>query len=276
VALLVNGEPVTDDAIAHQLRLLHASLQQNPGGNADPRLYAVAEENALLQVLLRRAAASHFPEVSEEDIAAEVARRRGTPQSTTCSPSERAAIIRALQIDRLFDEVTRPVPRPAAREVEAVYKAQRERFRMPETLHVRHIIANLDGTRDEAAALAILADARQALEAGEPFARVADRFSDCAGVGGDLGWIARGEMVEEFDAVVFAMRPGAVSEIFRTIFGLHLATVVARKAEHQIPFSEVRSQIARQLQEERRQEAMLTYLRGLAARSEVRRTGVPS
>jgi hypothetical protein len=36
----------------------------------------------------------------------------------------------------------------------------------------------------------------------------------------------------------------------------------------------MRSQISRRLHDERRQEAVLHYLRGLAARSEVRRTGV--
>ncbi|SEF61161.1 Parvulin-like peptidyl-prolyl isomerase [Bryocella elongata] len=274
--LIVNGEPVSDEAIAHQLRLLQQTLLPEASLSAadDPRIFAIAEENAVLQVLLRQAAARRHPDISPDDIAAELARRRGTPQSVTCSHSERDAIIRALQIERLMDEIVRTVPRPPAKEVEASYIAQRERFREPETLQVRHIIANVDGVRDEALALATITEAREALDAGEAFHKVADRFSDCAGVGGDLGWIARGEMVEEFDDVVFALKPGTVSETFRTVFGFHIATVLARRAPRQLGLSEVRAQIARELHDDRKQAAVLTYLRGLAAQSEIRRTGV--
>ena len=274
--LIVNGEPVTDDAIAHQLRLLQETLPpgETTSATIDPHLFAVAEENAVLQVLLRQAAVARFPEISDADVAAEVARRRGTPQSTNCSPSERAAILRALQIERLVDELVRGVPRPPAKEVEAAYNAQRERFRQPEMLHVRHILANVDEGRDEPAALAILAEARTALEAGEPFPRVADRFSDCPGVGGDLDWIARGEMVDEFDEVVFAMRPGTISPTFRTVFGFHIATVLARRSARQLGLSEVRAQIARELHDDRKQAAVLAYLRDLAARSQIHRAGV--
>lgn len=271
MSLTVNGEAVTDDAVAQQLERLRESL--DPVARLDPRLHAVAEENAVLQVVLRQAASAQFPSVSEDAIAAEVARRRGTPQSTTCSPSERAGIVRALQVEQFVGVVTRQVPRPSPREAEAIYKSQRERFRMPETVHVRHIIANLDGRRDEPAALALITEARSALDAGEAFPRVADRLSDCGGVGGELGWIARGEMVEEFDEVVFGLRIGAVSDVFRTPLGFHIAAVVARRAAHQLPFAEVRPDILRQLHEERRQHALLNHLRGLAARADIRRTG---
>lgn len=276
--LVVNGESVTDEAIAHQLRLLQASGPEagSSSWQADTRLPAIAEENAVLQVLLRQAAAARNPDISEGEIVAEVSRRRGTPQSTTCSPSERAEIIRSLQVRQLLDELTRSVPRPPAKEVEASYKAQRERFLQPEMLQVRHIIANIDGARDEATAREIIDNARAALDAGEPFHRVADRFSDCGGVGGDLGWIARGEMVDDFDEVVFGLRPGTISATFRTVFGFHIATVVARRAARQLGLSEVRAQIARELQDDRRQAAVLAYLRDLAARSDIRRTGAPA
>jgi peptidyl-prolyl cis-trans isomerase C len=275
--LTVNGEPIPEEQVAHQLRLLQSSLGV-PGEQPlpdDSRLYALAEENAVLQVLLHQAAHAGSPTIPEEDVARELARRRGTPQSTHCSPGERAEIVRSLQLERLLHEVTRNVPRPRTAEVEAAYRAQRDRFRRGESARVRHIVANLDGMRDENGARELLLAARTALDAGEPFAGVAERFSDCKGVGGDLGWIERGEMVLEFDEVVFALRPGAVSDIFPTVFGLHIATVIERRAPRVQPLSEVRGVLAQELLQDRRQTRVLEYLRGLAAQSDIRRTGEP-
>ncbi|TAE46952.1 MAG: hypothetical protein EAZ89_19020 [Bacteroidetes bacterium] len=48
---------------------------------------------------------------------------------------------------------------------------------------------------------------------------------------GDLGWFGRGMMVSEFEEIVFQMRPGDVSEPFRTEFGYHIVKLLERKGE---------------------------------------------
>jgi hypothetical protein len=40
---------------------------------------------------------------------------------------------------------------------------------------------------------------------------------------GSLGVIKRGQMVPEFDSVAFALAPGAISDVFETAFGYHVA-----------------------------------------------------
>jgi parvulin-like peptidyl-prolyl isomerase len=83
--------------------------------------------------------------------------------------------------------------------------------------------------------------------AGESFADVAADCSDCPENNGDLGWLPRGVMVEEFDNAVFACPVGTVTPVFQTVFGYHFAIVYARKAAGIRPFNEVRAQIQQTL-----------------------------
>ncbi|MEP6832864.1 MAG: peptidylprolyl isomerase [Gemmatimonas sp.] len=61
----------------------------------------------------------------------------------------------------------------------------------------------------------------------EDFENLAKRWSQdgSAPLGGDLGWNRRGDMVAEFDRVMFALNPGAISPVVETQYGYHLIRV---------------------------------------------------
>jgi peptidyl-prolyl cis-trans isomerase C len=68
------------------------------------------------------------------------------------------------------------------------------------------------------------------IEAGADFARIALNHSSCPSrmQGGDLGAFAQGQMVKEFDAVVFSGELNKVLGPVRTMFGYHLIEVTKR------------------------------------------------
>ena len=272
MALLVNGELVTNAEIEQQRALLMQSLSGvvpiTPETSA--RLEQLAQENAVCRTLLYQQASRSEIRIAPADLDTELARRRGTTQSTACSPGERSHLERELQVERFIEQVTRGTPRPSKREIEAEYGRTSSRFQMPERVHVQHIVRNVDEFSSEDKAMNIMLLALQELGKGVSFAGVADRYSDCAGFGGELGWITRGEMVDEFEEVVFRMRAGEVSRVFRTVFGFHIARVVERSDARMPSFSEVRPTLAREMYEERRQTVLMNFLRGLAARSDIR------
>lgn len=71
---------------------------------------------------------------------------------------------------------------------------------------------------------------KQKIESGEDFAEVAKQFSSCpsGAQGGDLGEFGPGQMVKEFDEVVFSGEPNVVHGPVQTQFGFHLVEVTSR------------------------------------------------
>ena len=68
------------------------------------------------------------------------------------------------------------------------------------------------------------------IEAGADFAALAKEHSSCpsGSQGGDLGEFGPGQMVPEFDSVVFSAELGAVQGPVKTQFGYHLLEVTSR------------------------------------------------
>ncbi len=72
------------------------------------------------------------------------------------------------------------------------------------------------------------------LESGEDFEALAKELSQDPGsayLGGDLGYVRRGEFVRRFEEVAFALKDGEVSGIVETEFGFHIIKLIARKGE---------------------------------------------
>ena len=68
------------------------------------------------------------------------------------------------------------------------------------------------------------------IEAGADFADMAKEHSSCpsGGTGGDLGEFGPGQMVPEFDEVVFSGELNTVHGPVKTQFGYHLLEITSR------------------------------------------------
>ncbi len=89
----------------------------------------------------------------------------------------------------------------------------------------------------KASARHILVDSEQAcedlkkeIEAGAEFSAVATEHSTCpsSSRGGELGEFSPGQMVPEFDEVVFSAAVGEVHGPVKTQFGYHLIEITSR------------------------------------------------
>ncbi len=75
---------------------------------------------------------------------------------------------------------------------------------------------------------------RQRILDGENFRTLAILYSDDPGSarqGGELGFVSRGELHPEFEAVAFSLEPGEVSGIVETRSGYHIIQPIERRGE---------------------------------------------
>ena len=77
-----------------------------------------------------------------------------------------------------------------------------------------------------------LLDIRSRIVAGEDFATLAKKYSNDPSVlsnNGEMGWVGRGRMVPEYEAVAFSLEPGKISMPFESPFGIHIMQLIERR-----------------------------------------------
>lgn len=181
------------------------------------------------------------------------------------------------RLDAAIDELlAAEVPVPAADDdaCRRYFEANRERFRAPEEIELRHIL--LAAPPDDPAERLRARDAAEALiaalrEAPARFAELAARHSRCPSAkrGGHLGVVRRGQTVPELEAVVRRLPPGLAGRPIETRYGFHIVEILARAGGEPLAYEDVRPLIAGYLHERAWRRAVSQYIGRLAACAEI-------
>jgi peptidyl-prolyl cis-trans isomerase D len=150
---------------------------------------------------------------------------------------------------------------PTDSDLEVAYNQNQGNFRMPERIHERHILLMTQGkpAGDEAKVKAKAEDLVKQLRAGADFAEMAKKYSEdnqgpaggSAAKGGDLDWVARGQMVPEFEKASFSLKPMVISDPVKTQYGYHIIQVLAHEDARLKPLAEVKDELAKQWKQQR-------------------------
>ena len=141
-------------------------------------------------------------------------------------------------------------------EIEQYYEEHREEFVVEDRAHVVEILVE-----DRKSAQAI----RQKLRRGDIriFKSIAREQSKgvTAQADGDLGFFQRGDLPEEFERVIFELKPGEVSSVFQSSHGYHLFMMEEWIPRHPQKFHEVQERIFKRLMAEKERDASASYLK---------------
>lgn len=146
------------------------------------------------------------------------------------------------------------------------YEENAARYGVPEERRASHILikAERSAPADERAKAKAKAEALLAEVRKNPasFADVAKKNSQDEGSavnGGDLDFFGRGAMVKEFDAAVYAMKAGEISNLVETDFGYHIIQLTGTRGGEKKPLeavrAEVESEVRKQLAQRKYSEA---------------------
>jgi peptidyl-prolyl cis-trans isomerase C len=147
-------------------------------------------------------------------------------------------------------------------EVEDYYRGRRDEFDRPAQVRARQIVV---ASQEEGQQL--LGRLRQ----GESFVEVAQKHSLSADSeqGGDLGFFARGQMPAEFDAAVFTLPVGRISDLVQSEYGFHIFQVEERRAGMRLTLAEVREEVREAVRSLKEEQAYQEWLQELRSRATI-------
>jgi len=147
----------------------------------------------------------------------------------------------------------------APKELEDYYQNNREKYTQPKRVKVRHILIKAEATDAEASVKARekAESIREEAAKGKDFAQLAKQYSEDPGTrdqGGDLGYVARGQLVPEFEQTAFSLKVGEVSRVVQTPYGFHILKVDDIQEAKVEPLEKVKDQIMNFLRTRRARE----------------------
>jgi parvulin-like peptidyl-prolyl isomerase len=282
MTLIVNGEKIEDSAIKQEAERLRPDYErvfpdQDPK-EREAQLFDWSKENVIERVLINQEAKKSEEKIPPEQIESALVKIK--EQYTDPKELYKALgveddagikdqIEMQMRVEQTLSKVCKDLPDPPRADIQKYYEENAEQFKTGESARVAHIVKYVNWQTDEETAYNAIKEAHDELKNGAAFEVVVDKHTDCADSGGDLGNVVKGQMVEEFEDVVFNLGAGDVSDVFRTRFGFHIAKVYDRKPAAVAELKEVKDQIVSTLQEQMRSKAIDDFIDTLKEKAKI-------
>jgi len=267
MALIVNGKRIEDSVIQQEFERLRPDYErvfaeQSPE-EQKAQLLNWSRENVIEKILIEQEAKKREPipqaqiESAFEDLKTQY-KDQNLPEEFDAEDDRKIkeAVELNMRVDRMLSSVYKDIPKPSEEAILKFYEENKEQFTSAEQIRVFHIVKHINWQTDEAAAYETIRRAQAELKNGAIFETLVAKYSDCPENGCDLGYITRGQMVEEFEDVVFNLGINEASDVFRTRFGFHIAKLYDRKPAVVPGLKEVKSEVLNALKAESREKAL--------------------
>jgi parvulin-like peptidyl-prolyl isomerase len=277
MTVTVNGETIEDVQIQQEIERLRPRYEQT-FADRDPaereaQLIEWSKENVIERVLLLQEARTKGPVVSEVEVEAVLANLRKKYESPEAVREEfglddeklMEMIELQIRLDRTIERICKTARQPTDEEISDYYEQHKWEFASSEQVHVAQIVKRIDWQTDEENARQIITEMHERISGGVAFEIIARSTPDS----GDLGYVSRGQTVEEFEHVVFGLGDGQVSGVFRTRFGYHIAKVYDRRPPAVPEPRQVKKQIVEKLTEEMREQKLSEHLDALRSQAAI-------
>jgi peptidyl-prolyl cis-trans isomerase C len=165
--------------------------------------------------------------------------------------------------------------KPTQKEISKFYNENHDKFVIPESVHVRHILVMTKKDDDEkvkAQKKEKIENLRKQLLKGDDFAEVARKNSDdnsSKAAGGDLNFIKRGQTVKAFENAAFSQEKNAIGPVITTEYGYHVIQVLERKPAKTMALEEVKDRLSAYLEQQKQLKAFEAILQKLKENAKI-------
>jgi len=151
-------------------------------------------------------------------------------------------------------------------EISTYFEENKESFDQQEQVQASHILVEDEATAKEV---------KEKLANGDNFIELVQEYStDEASLetDGDLGYFAKGDMVEEFETAAFGMEINEISDPVNTEYGYHIIKVTDKKEAKEATLEEVKEEVREVILESRINEEYSSWLTALLEEYEIENT----
>lgn len=282
MAIVVNGEKIEDSAIKQEVERLRPDYErvfadQDPK-ERETQLLDWSKENVIERVLINQEAQTNGQTIPPDKIESALAKLKEQYADeeqlykdfdTKDDEKIKKEIEKQMRVEQTLDQICKKVPKPSKAAIQEYYEKNKEQYKSGERIRVAHIVKYVNWQTDEETAYREICEAHGELKQGVPFESVVDKYTDCADSGGDLGYVCRGQMVEEFEDVVFNLGQGQISDVFRSRFGFHVAKVYAREPAKVPDLEDIKERIVEELENQTRSEAVDAFIDVLKSKAKI-------
>jgi peptidyl-prolyl cis-trans isomerase SurA len=284
IVVRVGDRIVTRTQYERRLRDMFAEIQQNAAPDSVASLKEQAAKNLvnemISELLLKDRADRLGITVSDAEVKDAVSRLKQQygistdeqfDQSLRTSGLTRAEMEARLRdtlvTNKVFGRELRNREDLTDPELRERYNREKEQYRLPERAHLREIVVlkpegttNLDAQRQKATEVA-----EAARKPGTDFANLASTMSDSGSreKGGDLGEVAKGDLVPELDKAVFSAAAGTILGPIETKSAWHIMKVEQRLPSEVPGFETVKENLRREASDETFQRDYKAYIEKL-------------
>ncbi len=154
-------------------------------------------------------------------------------------------------------------------EITEYYEKHREEFKQDEEYKVRHILIKAKDDVEFELAKVEIGDIHNKLKQGSDFAQLAKEYSQGPNKdnGGDMGYVERGEMLDELNEVIFALRLGEFSMPVKTQIGYHILKVEDVKGFGYFSLEDVQRSIKEMLLQKKFKERLDEWIAKLRSKA---------
>ncbi len=176
---------------------------------------------------------------------------------------------------RLINQEVKKLVVVSDADVEKYYKEHSDQYRNLDEVKLRAIFFRVDPKAGLGAENAVRQKAENVLQKiknGEPFAKMAQRYSQGPGAerGGRLGPVRASDLLPSMRQALGELRPGQTSEVLQIPQGFVIMQLIERSGDKELPLQKVKKQIRSKLEREMTEKRFREWLKDLRAKSYVK------